>query len=269
MVEPIGTEVVLCRDLTVVHDGRTVLSVPEFDIHEGERWALLGPNGSGKTTLLSVIAGRQWPSSGEVTLLGHRLGRVDVRELRVRLGFLSAAVTRSLRPRISAHDVVVTGVDGALEPWWRTYDDADHRRADGLLASLGLAEAADRQVGVLSEGERAKVLLARLLMAEPALLCLDEPAAGLDLGARESLISLLGELMASPDPAPVVLVTHHLEELPSGLTHAALLRDGSPIAIGPIDEVITTELVSKAFDIDVVVEKFEDGRFSARSRRTS
>jgi len=249
----------------MVHAGRTTLSIDDLVIHEGERWVLLGPNGSGKTTLLSVIAGRQWPSSGTVTILGETLGRVDLRELRVRLGFHSAAVSRALRPRVSVHDVVVTGVDGALEPWWRSYDDADHRRADALLDQLGIAELADRQVGVISEGERARVLLARVLMGAPELICLDEPAAGLDLGAREDLLRRLSALMAAPSPAPVILVTHHVEEIPAGATHAAVLRQGRLWAQGPIGEVLTSEVISTAFDLAVDVHHHADGRFSARS----
>ena len=258
-------EVVRVEGLTVIHFGVTTLSIDELVIREGERWALLGPNGSGKTTLLSVIAGRHWPTSGTVTLLGETLGRVDLRELRVRLGFHSAAVTRALRPRVTVHDIVVTGVDGALEPWWRTYDEIDHQRADALLDQLGIADLADRQVGVISEGERARVLLARLLIGSPELLCLDEPAAGLDLGAREELLARLALLMADPHPAPIVLVTHHLEELPVGLTHALVLRGGTAWAQGPIAEVVTSTVISSAFDVAVEVVRHGDGRFAVRA----
>jgi iron complex transport system ATP-binding protein len=263
MAEP--AEVVRIEGLRVVDSGTTILSVPELVVHERERWALLGPNGSGKTTLLSVIAGRRWPTSGRVTLLGETLGRVDLRELRARLGFHSAAVTRALRPRVSVHDVVVTGTDGALEPWWRTYEPAIHERADELLALLGVEAIAARQVGVISEGERARVLLARVLIGSPDLLCLDEPAAGLDLGARERLLDRLAGLMEDPGPMPIVLVTHHLEELPVGLTHALVLRSGVPWASGPIEEVVTSEVVSSAFDVDVEVVRHGDGRFAVRS----
>ena len=262
---PTAAEVVRVEGLTVVHSGVTTLSIDELVIREGERWALLGPNGSGKTTLLSVIAGRHWPTSGTVTLLGETLGRVDMRDLRIRLGFHSAAVTRALRPRVTVHDIVVTGVDGALEPWWRTYDQRDHQRADALLDQLGISDLANRPVGVISEGERARVLLARVLIGSPELLCLDEPAAGLDLGAREELLARLALLMADPSPAPIVLVTHHLEELPLGITHALVLRRGSSWAMGPIDEVVTSPVISAAFGVEVEVLRHGDGRFAVRS----
>ena len=258
-------EVVRIEGIRVVHNAITTLSIDELVVREGERWALLGPNGSGKTTLLSVIAGRQWPTSGTVTILGASLGRVDLRDLRIRLGFHSAAVTRALRPRVSVHDIVVTGVDGALEPWWRTYDPEDHRRADELLDLLGIGAISQRQVGVISEGERARVLLARVLIGAPELLCLDEPAAGLDLGAREDLLERLSRLMANPDPAPIVLVSHHLEELPVGLTHALVLVAGRTWAMGEIDEVVTSDVISSAFGVDVEVLRHGDGRFAVRA----
>lgn len=264
-----AAEVVRLEELVVRFDGRSVLEVDDLVVSEHERWALIGPNGSGKSTLLSVIAGRQWPTAGRVEILGHRLGRVDLRELRARLGLHSATLARQLRPRLSAHDVVVTGLDGNLEPWWRSYPDDAHERADALLASVGLADARERQVGVLSEGERARLLLARVLMAEPGLLCLDEPAAGLDLGAREELLDRLGAIAASSDPAPMLLVTHHLEELPSGMTHAIVLSSGRPLSFGAIDDVLRSEVVSEAFGIEVVVERHEGGRFSARAIRRS
>jgi iron complex transport system ATP-binding protein len=255
------------EDLLVVRDARTILSVEHMVICGAERWALLGPNGSGKSTLLSVLAGRLWPTSGAITLLGERVGSVDLRILRGRLGLMSATLTRQLRSALSAHDAVVTGVDGALEPWWRDYDAGEHALADELLGSLGVGHLGPKSLGVLSEGERARVLLARVLIAEPELLCLDEPAAGLDLGAREELLVRLGDLFSRERRAPVVLVTHHLEELPRGVTHAMLLRDGSPVAAGEIDRVLTSELVSRAFDIDVEVTRHPDGRLSARASR--
>ena len=256
--------VVAVSGLTVVRDGRTILDVAQLEIGNGERWALLGPNGSGKTTLLNVIAGRLWPTSGEVWLLGHQLGHVDLRTLRGRLGLMSSSVSKSLRPSLTAHEVVVTGVDGALEPWWRAYEAEEHLRADALLEEVGVADLRHRSIGVVSEGERAQVLLARTLMADPELLCLDEPAAGLDLGARERLIARLGQLLVSPSPVPVVLVTHHLEELPSGLTHAAVLRGGTVLASGPIDEVVTSSTISDAFGVAIEVTHHDDDRFSAR-----
>jgi len=261
------TELVSLRELTVIRDGRRILSVPMLDILEGERWALLGPNGSGKSTLLAVISGRLWPSSGEVTLLGQRLGQVDLRQLRRRLGLLSATLSKQLRPGLEVRDVVVTGIDGALEPFWSSYDEADYLRADELLGELAVSHLADKLLGVISEGERAQVLLARALISAPTLLCLDEPSAGLDLGARERLLSRLGALLAADSPAGVVMVTHHLEELPAGLSHVALLSEGVCVAAGPIDDVLSSASVSDAFAVDVEVTAYPDGRYSARAAR--
>ena len=253
--------------LEVRREGRSILEVDHLEIWAHERWALLGPNGSGKSTLLSVLAGRLWPTRGLVTLLGERVGAVDLRLLRARLGLMSAALAKQLRAGLLVREAVVTGLDGALETWWSSYDDAAWGRAELLLEQLGVAEIAAAPIGVISEGERARVLLARVLIAEPDLLCLDEPSSGLDLGARERLLGRLAELFDHSRPQPAVLVTHHLEELPVGLSHAMLLRDGRPVAQGPIDEVLTSELISRAFDVDVEVTRHEDGRRSARARR--
>jgi len=252
--------------LRIVRDARTILSIDHLEIRAYERWALLGPNGSGKSTLLAVLSGRLWPTSGRITLLGERVGTVDLRVLRARLGLMSATLTRQLRAGLSVHDAVVTGVDGALEAWWRTYAPDEHHRADALLVQLGVGGLAAKPLGVISEGERARVLLARVLIADPALLCLDEPASGLDLGAREELLVRLGELFNAEHPAPALLVTHHLEELPSGLTHALLLRGGAPVASGPIEQVLRNEEVSTTFGISVEVARHSDGRFSGRAR---
>ena len=187
---------------------------------------ILGPNGSGKTTLLTLAGARLWPSSGSVEILGARLGRVDVRTLRPRIALVSGSVTRQLRADLPARDVVVSGRHGALETWWHTYSDEDWAEADRLLDEAGFAAIATRPFGVISEGERQHVLLARALMSRPELLLLDEPAAGLDLGARERLVSRLGVLAADPTSPTMVLVTHHCEEIPRGFTHAGLVRQG-------------------------------------------
>jgi iron complex transport system ATP-binding protein len=180
------------------------------------------------------------------------------------VAFVSQAILRGLRPTLTAHDVVLTGRDAALETWWSRYDEADHERARRLLETAGLADAADRLFGVLSEGERQQVLLARALMARPELLLLDEPAAGLDLGARERLVTYLSALAGDPATPPLVLVTHHVEELPAGITHAALVRRGRLVAVGPVAEVLTTAAVSSCFGIPVTVVR-SDGRWTARA----
>lgn len=218
-----------------------------------DRWVILGPNGSGKTTLLRVASGRLWPTVGTVELLGARLGQVDLRTLRPRVALVSGAVTRQLRADLPSRDVVVSGLHGALETWWNRYSDEDWDKADRLLSSGGVAEIGDRPFGVISEGERQQVLLARALMGDPELLLLDEPFAGLDLGARERLLVRLGRLAAERASPPVVLVTHHCEEIPPGFTHGGLVSRGRLRAAGPLGDVITSGQVSACFGVSVDV----------------
>jgi iron complex transport system ATP-binding protein len=245
-------------------DGRTVLHEIDWEVRAGERWVLLGPNGSGKTTLMRVAALALHPSSGSVDVLGERLGHVDVRQHRRRIGVASAAIARSLRPDISVRDVAMTARHGALEPWWHTYDDADRSQAMHCLERFGVAPLADRPFGTLSAGEVQRTLLARAAMNDPELLLLDEPTAGLDLGGRERLVADLAVLASDPDAPPIVLVTHHLEEVPESFTHALLLRAGRVHASGPIDDVLVDRQVSECFGVDVVVRR-DSGRFGARA----
>jgi iron complex transport system ATP-binding protein len=256
--------VIALRAVGVRREGTVVLDDVDWVVLPGERWVILGPNGSGKTTLLTLAGARLWPSSGSVEILGARLGRVDVRTLRPRISLVSGSVTRQLRPDLRARDVVVSGRHGALETWWNTYSDQDWAEADRLLAETGFASIGSRPFGVISEGERQHVLLARALMSRPELLLLDEPAAGLDLGARERLVSRLGVLAADRGSPPMVLVTHHCEEIPRGFTHAGLVRQGRLMATGPLEEVITSSLVSDCFDIEVTVGQ-RDGRWWSRA----
>jgi iron complex transport system ATP-binding protein len=237
----------------------------DWTVRHGERWVILGPNGSGKTTLLTLAGARLWPSSGTVEILGARLGRVDVRTLRPRLALVSGSVTRQLRADLPARHVVVSGRHGALETWWHTYSAEDWAEADRLLDEAGFAAIAARPFGVISEGERQHVLLARALMSHPEVLLLDEPAAGLDLGARERLVSRLGMLAADPHSPTMVMVTHHCEEIPRGFTHAGLVRQGKLVAAGAIEDVITSGLVSSCFDIAVTVGQ-RDGRWWSRAQ---
>ena len=262
-----GEPVVRLHGVAVVRDGVALLDDISWTVTSGERWALLGPNGSGKTTLLRVVGAGLWPTRGTVEILGERLGRVDIRELRRRITVVSASVGRTLRPAQPALDVVLTGRYAALETWWHEYTDADRARAAVLLDEAGFGGDlfAERAFGLLSEGERQQVLLARALMGDPELILMDEPAAGLDLGAREGLLARLATLAADPAVPPMILVTHHLEEIPPGVTHAALLRNGSLVAAGPIDDVVTDIAVSEAFGVSVSVER-HGGRWSARAR---
>jgi iron complex transport system ATP-binding protein len=252
------------HDVAVVRDDLAVLDGVDWEVRPGQRWVVLGPNGSGKTTLLRVAGMRLLPTRGTVQVLGETYGRCDARAVRKRVAFVSQAVLRGLRPTLSAQEVVLTGRDAALETWWFRYDDEERRRARQLLADAGMADAAERAFGVLSEGERQQVLLARALMAEPELLLLDEPAAGLDLGARERLVTRLDALAADEATPPVVLVTHHTEEIPPAMTHVALVRHGHVVAAGTIADVLTSEAVSACFDVPVTVER-TDGRWAARA----
>jgi len=260
-----GAPALALRGVGVVRDGRALLSGVDWTVGAGERWAVLGPNGSGKTTLLRICGAELHPTSGGVEVLGERLGRVDVRELRARIGWVSGALTRLLRAGITAREVVVTGRRAALETWWDAFGPADWSRAGTLLADAGMAAVADRPFGVISEGERQQVLIARALMGEPELLLLDEPAAGLDLGARERLVARLAALAADLSTPPLVLVTHHAEEIPPGTTHALLLRDGRVHAAGPVADVLTSEAVSEAFSVAVSVGR-DAGRWTTRAR---
>jgi iron complex transport system ATP-binding protein len=264
-VSPNGAAVRM-EGVSVVRDADVLLDDITWSVDTRDRWALLGPNGSGKTTLLRVAGSSLWPTRGAVHLLGERLGRVDMRELRQRIAMVSASVARTLRPTLPALDAVLTGRHAALEIWWHHYTDQDRERAHALLSASGFGSPAfaERPFGLLSEGERQQVLLARALMGEPELVLMDEPAAGLDLGARERLLRRLASLAVDPAVPPLVFVTHHLEEIPPGVTHAALMRHGRLVAAGPTHDVLTSEAVSCAFDIDVTVEH-RDERWVARS----
>jgi iron complex transport system ATP-binding protein len=257
---------VVLRGVTVRRDGVPVLAGVDWRVDRGDRWVVLGPNGSGKTTMLGVAGARLWPTSGAVEVLGEQLGHVDVRTLRPRVALVSGAVTRQLRADVTARDVVASGRYGALETWWHTYTSADWEKADQLLAEGGVENIAGRSFGVISEGERQQVLLARALMTDPELLLLDEPFAGLDLGARERLLTRLSSLASDDASPPLVLVTHHCEEIPPGFTHGGLVRAGSLVAAGPLSDVITSENVSRCFDVAVTVG-CDDGRWWSRARR--
>jgi iron complex transport system ATP-binding protein len=263
---PSGSDAVISLSgVAVRREGIPVLADVGWTVRSGERWVLLGPNGSGKTTLLQVAGARLWPSAGTVEVLGCRLGAVDVRTLRPRIALVSGAVTRQLRPDLPARDVVVSGRHGALETWWHAYSEDDWARADQLLAQGGVGPIANRPFGVISEGERQQVLLARALMGEPELLLLDEPFAGLDLGARERLLVRLASVASDAGSPPLVLVTHHCEEIPPGITHAGLLSGGRLLAAGRLTDVLTSELVSTAFGVSVTVG-CDDGRWWSRAR---
>lgn len=244
-----GPPVLDFQGATAVRGGRTVLGAVDWQVRTGQRWAVLGPNGSGKSTLLSMAAGYLHPSSGTVDVLGSRLGRVDLRALRTRVGVTSAEIAKVLRPDVLAVDAVLAGLHAALETWWHEYTDEERARARRLLEDAGLAPEADQPFRTLSEGERQQVLLARALMGRPEVLLLDEPNAGLDLGARERLLRRLTALAHGADPAPIVMVTHHTEEIPAGFTHLLLLRDGRLVDSGPMAETLTEAALSECFGL--------------------
>ena len=251
-----------------MRDERVILAPLDWTVRADERWLVLGANGSGKTTLVRISALYEHPSSGTVEVLGERLGRTDVRQLRRRVGYSSAAMAAQLRPELSATDIVMTAKHAALEPWWHRYDDADRDRARACLARMGVADFAERSLGTLSSGEQQRVLLARTLMNDPGLLLLDEPSARLDLGGREQLVAALAELTTDPAAAPTILVTHHLDEVPAGMTHVLMLRRGEVVARGPIGRTLTAAALSECFELDLTLERRDDGRFSAWARRT-
>lgn len=225
--------------------------------------ALVGPNGAGKTTLLRMAAAELHPSSGVVHVLGERLGRTDVFELRPRIGFCSAALANRVPGTEIVRDVVVSAGYALLGRWREHYESLDMDRAEQLLDVVGMRAFADREFRTLSEGERKRALIARALMVDPELLLLDEPAAGLDLGGREDLVARLSELALDPDAPASVLVTHHVEEIPPSYTHGLLLRDGTVVAQGLLPEVITAENLSKTFGLPLIV-RYDDGRYTAR-----
>lgn len=252
------------RGVSRVIDGTTILPTVDWCVDAGERWVVLGPNGAGKSTLLRIASLWLHPTTGVVRVLGHELGRVDVRELRTRVGFASAAMADLLRPALTARDVVKTARFGALEPWWHEYTPEDAARADALLARVGCAALAGHTFGTLSSGERQRVLLARSLMTDPGLVLLDEPTAALDLAGREQLVATLAALAADPATPPLVLVTHHVEEIPPGFTHALLLGREGVHAAGPIDDVLDDAALSTLFGLPVRLSR-EDDRWTARA----
>ncbi|MEV0727208.1 ABC transporter ATP-binding protein [Polymorphospora sp. NPDC050346] len=248
----------------VQRSGNHLLRDVTWQVELDERWVVLGPNGAGKTTMLNLAAGRLHPTTGTARILGERIGRTDVNELRTRIGLSTAALAERIPARERVVDVVVTAAWSVVGRFRESYDPADEARARGLLAQLGVAGLAERDYGTLSEGERKRVQVARALMTDPELLLLDEPAAGLDLGGREDLVARLGELAMDPDAPAIVLVTHHVEEIPPGFTHALLVRDGEIVAQGLIGRTLTGELLSKTFGVSLIVDRHGD-RFTARA----
>lgn len=253
-------------DVSVVRDGNTILDSVSWTVESDQRWVVLGPNGAGKTTLLKLAAASMHPTSGTATVLGEQLGKVDIFELRPRIGFASSASARQVPVEETVFDTVLTAAYAVTGRWNETYEDVDDRRAERVMKEWRLEKLRDRRFGTLSDGEQKRVQIGRAVMTDPELLLLDEPAASLDLGSREELVQLLGAYASTAEAPAMIMVTHHVEEIPAGFTHALLISEGSVLAAGPVSEVITADRLSEAFGIDLVVSTSEDGRFAARAR---
>ena len=254
-------------DVTYRRERKEILHGISFTVRGGEHWALLGPNGAGKSTVLGFCGAVAHPTTGTVHVLGEQLGRVELQLLRRTIGHVNPR--HPLRSPLTIREVVLSGITGTIElPLRGTPAGGEADRAEALIKTLGLAGKADDRWPTLSQGERGRTLIARALICDPELLLLDEPATGLDLAAREQLLETIDLLDESHPGTASVLVTHHLEELPATTTHALLLAAGRVVAAGPVGEVITTERVSAAFDYPVTVRRDDDGRWSARARRS-
>lgn len=258
------TAVVELAGITIVRGEARLLDGIDWTVDETDRWVVIGPNGAGKTTLLQVLAAQMHPTAGVAGLLGEVLGAVDVFELRPRIGLTSAALADKLPRSERVSDVVVSASYAVMGRWNEEYDELDHQRAKELLTELAIDHLADRTFGTLSEGERKRVQIARALMTDPELMLLDEPAAGLDLTGREQLVRSLSSIATAEGAPAMVLVTHHVEEIPPGFTHAMLLKQGRVVAAGPIDQALTSETLSDTFDLALTLQH-SDGRYTARA----
>ena len=257
-------EVLEFSDVVVRRNARDIVDHVDWMVTDDQRWVILGPNGAGKTTLLQLAATLMHPTSGVVTILEERLGRTDVFELRPRIGFASSAMARRVPPEETVLNVVLTAAFAVVGRWNETYEDIDERRALRVLAEWKLDHLADRTFGTLSDGEQKRVQIARAVMTDPELLLLDEPTASLDLGAREELLGLLSGYAQAPTTPAMIMVTHHVEEIPVGFTHVLLLREGTVVAAGPIAETLTADNLTDTFGMQIALHE-EAGRYSARA----
>ncbi|WP_217184145.1 ABC transporter ATP-binding protein [Streptomyces sp. AC495_CC817] len=251
-------------DVVVRREGRNIIDHVTWQVDDDQRWVILGPNGAGKTTLLQLADTLMHPTSGTVTVLGETLGRTDVFEVRPRIGFASSAMAKRVPRDETVLNTVLTAAYSVLGRWNESYEDIDDRRALRVLADWRLDHLADRTFGTLSDGEQKRVQIARAVMTDPELLLLDEPTASLDLGSREELLALLSGYASSPTTPAMVMVTHHVEEIPVGFTHVLLLREGRIVAGGPISETLTAEALGEAFGMPITLTA-EDGRYAARA----
>ena len=259
-------QVISVENIEVIRDGKKILGPLSWAVHEGERWVVLGPNGAVKSTLFLLCATLIHPSAGIVRVLEEQVGKVDLFELRPRIGVTHPAVTLEIPEDERVMDVVLTSAYAILGRWNEDYDLWDESRAISLLTALGVRDLGERRFGTLSEGEKKRVLIARSLMANPEIMLLDEPASGLDLGGREDLLMRFDQLAQDPLAPCTVIVTHHIEEIPAGTTHALLLAQGKAVAMGSVTEVITSENISAAYGLPIEIS-YDNLRFTARATR--
>lgn len=266
-IEPRNPDLLLdFSEVEFKRGGKTLVGPVEWQVELDERWVILGPNGAGKTTLIRMAAAEEFPSKGKLWIMGEQLGRTDMRDLRAMIGVSSSALGNRIPADEKASDLVISAGYAILGRWREEYEEWDLGRATEILEQVGAYHLADQTWGTLSEGERKRVLVARALMTNPELLLLDEPTAGMDLGGREDLVAYLGELAMDADAPAIVMITHHVEEVPPGFTHALLLDEGAVVAQGLIDDVITSENLTRAFHQPIAVDKI-DGRYFARRQK--
>jgi iron complex transport system ATP-binding protein len=252
------------QNVSVIRDGKTILGPLDWQVNENERWVILGPNGAGKSTLFALCSTQIHPTTGSVEILGSKLGAVDVFEVRPRIGFMGSTLVNLFPEDEKVIDIVLTAAYAMLGRWNESYELWDESRAQGLLTTLGVRELAQRNFSTLSEGEKKRVLISRALMSDPEILLLDEPASGLDLGGREDLLNRFDLLANDPFAPATLIITHHIEEIPAGSTHALLLKSGKIVGSGPIATVITSENLSVAYDMPISVS-IMNNRYSANA----
>ena len=252
------------QNVSVIRDGKTILGPLDWQVNENERWVILGPNGAGKSTLFALCSTQIHPTTGSVEILGSKLGAVDVFEVRPRIGFMGSTLVNLFPEDEKVIDIVLTAAYAMLGRWNESYELWDESRAQGLLTTLGVRELAQRNFSTLSEGEKKRVLISRSLMSDPEILLLDEPASGLDLGGREDLLNRFDLLANDPYAPATLIITHHIEEIPAGSTHALLLKSGKIVGSGPIATVITSENLSVAYDMPISVS-IMNNRYSANA----
>lgn len=255
------------RGVSVVREGKTILAPMDWQVELDERWIIIGPNGAGKTTLMKLASAQMFPSTGTVTLVGEQMGKVDLREIRTAIGMTSSAMAQRIPADEIVENIVISAGYDVIGRWREEYDEMDRQRAVEILESIGAYHLAQQPWGTLSEGERKRTLIARALMTDPELLLLDEPGAGLDLGGREDLIALLADLAEDPDSPAIAMITHHVEEIPPGFTHGLLLDEGNVVAQGMLDDILTSENLTKTFHQPIEVSRDGDRWFARRVRR--